>query len=161
MLTDRLPQTERTFYSCILLNTAMQTFAVVEFREGGTVAIIPNKWLHGPEKNECYWPVGHKDVNKAVRDCTNPQENWERYRIRVLGEAVSYTQAREKLKKAEMTSDLQTDSEAERGPRRRRKGSYPAQNLKKTQVKSLNHHLSHLGSFSLPLHKEMIQGLLP
>lgn len=127
----------------------MQKFAVVEFREGGTVAIIPNKWLHGPEKNECYWPVGHKDVNKAVRDCTNPQENWERFHVRVLGEAgkyvvklliclilltlwfkimsmflitivESYTQAREKLKKAEMTSDLQTDSEDERRPRRRR-----------------------------------------
>ncbi|KAL7866041.1 hypothetical protein SRHO_G00112880 [Serrasalmus rhombeus] len=54
-------------------------------------------------------------------DCTNPQGNWERYHVRVLGEAGSYAQAREKLRKAEMTSDLQTDSEAERGPRRRRK----------------------------------------
>nr|XP_023679168.1 uncharacterized protein LOC111849999 [Paramormyrops kingsleyae] len=61
------------------------------------------------------------NADKAVKDCSNVRHNWEKYRVRVLGEAESYSQARRKLKKAEMTSDLQTDSEAERGPRKRKK----------------------------------------
>ncbi|XP_065665166.1 uncharacterized protein LOC136086733 isoform X3 [Hydra vulgaris] len=102
-------------------------FAVVEFITYGTVDIIPVEWFTSAEEDECFWPdteAKHK-VSKLVQTSANPNKNWNKYKIRTLGKAVTYQRAVEKCKVAEYSSDLQTDRE-EDGKRRKRKIIAPA-----------------------------------
>ncbi|XP_077065755.1 uncharacterized protein LOC143718618 [Siphateles boraxobius] len=99
----------------------MLPFVVVEFLDSRTVAIIPRNWFTGPEEEECYWPPSSTvNVDQYVREGKEPQEDWAKFQVQVLGKAVDYTAARAKLRKAEVTSDLQTDPEPERAKRKRK-----------------------------------------
>ncbi|KAK2872949.1 hypothetical protein Q8A67_022846 [Cirrhinus molitorella] len=99
----------------------MLPFAVVEFLDSRTVAIIPRNWFTGPEEEECYWPPSSTaNTDRYVREGRNPQDDWLKFHVRVLGKAADYPAARTKLRKAEVTSDLQTDPEPE-GAKRKRK----------------------------------------
>ncbi|XP_072567606.1 uncharacterized protein [Paramormyrops kingsleyae] len=99
----------------------MLPYSVVDFVESGSVAIIPSKWFTGPEEDECYWPpVRTVNIEKAVKEAVNPNPEWSRYNIRVLGKAENYALARKKLLKAEICSDLQTDSDWAGKKRKRR-----------------------------------------
>ncbi|XP_065661765.1 uncharacterized protein LOC136084783 isoform X1 [Hydra vulgaris] len=102
-------------------------FAVVEFITYGTVDIIPVEWFTSAEEDECFWldtEAKHK-VSKLVQTSANPNKNWNKYKIRTLGKAVTYQRAVEKCKVAEYSSDLQTDRE-EDDKRRKRKIIAPA-----------------------------------
>lgn len=100
----------------------MLPFAVVEFLDSRTVAIIPRNWFTGQEEEECFWPpFSTVNVDRCVREGREPQEDWMKFQVRVLGKAADYTAARTKLRKAEVTSDLQTDPEPERAKRKRKR----------------------------------------
>lgn len=90
----------------------MLPFAVVEFLDGGGVSVIPCKWFTGPAEDSCFWPPGRVNINKAVRDGATPGADWPRYRVRILGKAENYENARVKLHRSEETSDLQTESDS-------------------------------------------------
>ncbi|KAK9686193.1 hypothetical protein QE152_g37372 [Popillia japonica] len=51
---------------------------------------------------------------KAVRNCEKPQDVWLLYDVRILGTYSSYEVAKPKLKVAEEESDLNTDTEAKK-----------------------------------------------
>ncbi|CAI5669493.1 unnamed protein product [Oreochromis niloticus] len=102
----------------------MLPFAVVDFLDGGGVSIIPCKWFTGPAEDSCFWPPGRVNINKAVKDGVTPDANWSQYRVRILGKAEKYENARVKLRRSEATSDLQTESDSGsrlgKGKRKRR-----------------------------------------
>ncbi|XP_076875471.1 uncharacterized protein LOC143525422 isoform X2 [Brachyhypopomus gauderio] len=99
----------------------MLPFSVVEFVECGTVAIVPRNWFSGPDEQQCFWPPSSTvNIDRAVKEGSSPQEDWPVFQVRVLGKAADYSAARIKLRKAEVTSDLQTDPEPERTKRKRR-----------------------------------------
>lgn len=96
-------------------------FSVVEFTETYEVAIVPSKWLVGKEYS--MWPTW-KSINrteKAVRQLEHPDETFATHPIRIMYQTDSYQKARDKLKKAEMTSDLQTEDEPDYQPEDKRK----------------------------------------
>lgn len=65
----------------------MLPFAVVDFLDGGGVAILPCKWFTGPEEDTCYWPPGRLNISKAVKDEIPPNPTWPQFKVRVLGKA--------------------------------------------------------------------------
>ncbi|XP_056606462.1 uncharacterized protein LOC130424640 isoform X2 [Triplophysa dalaica] len=102
---------------------AMPLFCVVEFIDEtfdgqSVVDIIPTCWMT-EEQNKCFWPSG-RNVTKAVKDRQKQEESWPKYSIRVLGWADTFEAARKKSKKAEATSDLQTDGDDLPARRKRR-----------------------------------------
>ncbi|KAK7172359.1 hypothetical protein R3I93_004626 [Phoxinus phoxinus] len=106
----------------------MLPFVVVEFLDSWTVDIIPRNWLTGPEEEECHWPPSSTvNVDRCVREGRDPQEDWTKFQVRVLGKAVNGKAARTKLRKAEVTSDLQTYKEPERAKRKKSKTNHVIQ----------------------------------
>lgn len=66
----------------------MLPFAVVEFLDSCTVAIIPRNWFTGPEVEECYWPPSSTaNTDQFVREGRSPQEDRLKFQMRVLGKA--------------------------------------------------------------------------
>ncbi|KAF5279658.1 hypothetical protein FQR65_LT15315 [Abscondita terminalis] len=113
-------------------------FSVVEFEEnyGGGVSIVCSKWFT-PRKTEVFWPP-IKDPQKFERvlkraedaDC----ESWELYSVKTsYYETDDYGLAFKKLKKAEFTSDIQSDLETSNSTKRKR---FPAKRLCSTPVSS-------------------------
>ncbi|CAL8273099.1 unnamed protein product [Gadus morhua 'NCC'] len=94
-------------------------FYIVEFLDEVTgdgkpmVDIIPTRWFKNDDQVECYWPVGlNVSISKAVKRMVQPDPStWATCQVRVLGSAVTFAAARSKLKKAEATSDVQTEPE--------------------------------------------------
>ncbi|KAF4096067.1 hypothetical protein G5714_023670 [Onychostoma macrolepis] len=102
----------------------MLPFAIVDFLDGGGVAVVPCKWFTGPEEDACYWPPGRVNISKAVKDEVVPNSDWPQFKVRILGKAGNYAHATAKLLKSEVTSDLQTESDSGgnmgKGKRKRR-----------------------------------------
>ncbi|KAB0800106.1 hypothetical protein PPYR_07986 [Photinus pyralis] len=87
----------------------------VEFSDAGEgIAVICNTWLT-PLKQQCWWPP-HKKLeryNKALKHVEQPSDDWELYNIKKrLFETDDLQKASIKLKKAETTSDVQSEQEA-------------------------------------------------
>ena len=61
----------------------MLPFAIVEFINGGGLAVIPTKWFVGPEKDECYWPPARMNMAKAVIEQQDPHTDWATYKLTV------------------------------------------------------------------------------
>ncbi|CAH0546626.1 unnamed protein product [Brassicogethes aeneus] len=94
-------------------------FIGVEFtkeEDGGGLGIVHYKWLT-PRKSECFWPPFKTQTKyeKVLKQGTSPDEQqWKLYKVhRVFFECDDLDKAREKLKKAEVTSDLQSDNDIE------------------------------------------------
>lgn len=61
-----------------------------EYTDNGrtVIDVIPTSWITGPEREECFWPTGRTvDISKAVKKRLTPGADWEKYSIRVLGNA--------------------------------------------------------------------------
>lgn len=56
----------------------MLSFAIVDFLDGGGVAIVPCKWFTGPEEDACYWPPGRMNISKAVTTRSIKCASWEK-----------------------------------------------------------------------------------
>ena len=49
--------------------------------------LFPVKWL-SPEENACSWPrCGSNEASRWVKKCTEPEQSWEQFPVRVLGKA--------------------------------------------------------------------------
>lgn len=65
----------------------MLPFAIVEFLDGGGVAVVPSKWFTGPEESACYWPPGRVNISKAVKNEVITNSDWPQFKVRVLGKS--------------------------------------------------------------------------
>ncbi|XP_025153631.1 uncharacterized protein LOC112588048 [Harpegnathos saltator] len=89
-------------------------FNSIEFEDG--LQVIPDNWIQ-KENNECLYPnyKTDKDIDAAIRTRQTPQDNWLLYPIkRIFGTYESYNEARNKLKKAEIDSDITDTDKAQR-----------------------------------------------
>lgn len=99
----------------------MAQFAVVEFTASQTVEVVPMKWLSA-EEDLCYWPPFKSGkVAQLVKEQQEANNAWKQHAVRILGKAVSYERAREKLSMAEDTSDINSDCDRKRKRRAARR----------------------------------------
>ncbi|XP_064472860.1 uncharacterized protein LOC135387690 [Ornithodoros turicata] len=100
----------------------VKTYVVVKFPdEEDSVAMIHGSWM--VDGGRCMWP-NEKDTGKlkhSIMRGTVPQHHWSKHRCVVLSSFDTYEEAHTKLKKAEMTSDLASDTELGRGKRKKRR----------------------------------------
>lgn len=66
--------------------SSMHPFAVVDFLDGGGVAIVPCQWL-GLDEDYCHWPPGRVNINKAVKEQQIASTDWPKFKVRILGKA--------------------------------------------------------------------------
>nr|XP_054759088.1 uncharacterized protein LOC129265124 [Lytechinus pictus] len=91
----------------------MNEYAVVAFEdEDDAVALVSASWIvnEGGE-HFSYWP-GHQQTMRAKRHVIPDKQTWGRHKIRVLKVTSNYEKARSKARKAEETSNLDTDEES-------------------------------------------------
>ncbi|XP_048011728.1 mucin-7-like [Megalobrama amblycephala] len=104
---------------------SMLPFAIVEFINGGGLAVIPTKWFIGPEEDECYWPPARMNMAKAVIEQQDPHTDWATYKLTVKRKIATYEIARTKLVEYEQNTDVPTESDSAenmgRGKRRKRR----------------------------------------
>lgn len=74
------------FYVCIFFSLSMLPFAIVDFINGGGLAVIP-KWFIGPEEDACYWPPARVNMAKAVAEQQDPHTDWATYKLTVKRKA--------------------------------------------------------------------------
>ncbi|XP_067207273.1 uncharacterized protein [Linepithema humile] len=99
------------------------TFYLIEFEDG--IQVVPDDWIQKDTK-KCWYPnfKRDKDINKAIKKRLIPQDDWLLCSFkRVFGIYESYSEACKKLKKAEMTSDVNTDTDKTKRKVRARKQS--------------------------------------
>ncbi|XP_072037558.1 uncharacterized protein [Amphiura filiformis] len=94
----------------------MGEYAVVIFVDESTVDVISSSWIEGGgrheegEENYCYWPT-HNPAYKARKHDIPDEERWGRCKIRVIKLTKDYMKAKNCARKAEETSNLETDDE--------------------------------------------------
>ena len=83
-------------------------FTVVNFLEEDTVAFVPTSWLIG--RTLCAWPATQQcHADKLRETCSPPCTDWEKHACRILGTADTLIEARNKTKRAEYTSNIESD----------------------------------------------------
>ncbi|XP_031328286.1 uncharacterized protein LOC116167618 isoform X2 [Photinus pyralis] len=99
-------------------------YSVIEFSRdsGGGLAVIRSQWLT-PRKKECFWPPA-KDSGKFDKILISVElpdtEKWKLYALeRIFVQCDDFESARRKLRKAEETPDLQSESGEEERKRKR------------------------------------------
>ena len=60
-------------------------YAIVEFVEEGSTAIIPDQWFVDSEEDRCFWPPSKP--NELAKKLVPASHSWEKHSIRVLGKA--------------------------------------------------------------------------
>ncbi|XP_076685199.1 uncharacterized protein LOC143377608 [Andrena cerasifolii] len=86
-------------------------WVIVEFISDESVSEIPSDWVVG---GFCYWPPYKPSrITLAIKNCQLCDESWEKLAVAVFpgGICYDYATARAKARKAEQTSDLQSDVE--------------------------------------------------
>jgi len=58
-------------------------FAIVEFINDKTVAIVSTNWLDG---SICYWPTKPNSVKKFLKERALPGADWKKYDARIIHE---------------------------------------------------------------------------
>ncbi|XP_032690649.1 uncharacterized protein LOC116853628 isoform X2 [Odontomachus brunneus] len=102
-------------------HTAMEkpTWTIVKFSTDNTVEAVPSSWI---EHNKCYWPpFKYEQIIAAIRKNMERNTCWPSYDIIMFRNSTydDYNTARLKIKKAECTSDL--NSEIDESIKRKRK----------------------------------------
>nr|XP_047126929.1 uncharacterized protein LOC124808014 isoform X2 [Hydra vulgaris] len=88
-------------------------YHIVKFiDEKDSVAVVPAKWV---TNCICLWPCSYKTerLNRAIKKCEVPGDDWTEYDISIMYNSVSYEKAREKLPMAEVSSDFFSNNEGE------------------------------------------------
>ncbi|XP_047122600.1 uncharacterized protein LOC124808952 isoform X2 [Hydra vulgaris] len=88
-------------------------YHIVKFiDEKDSVAVVPAKWV---TNGICLWPCSYKTerLNRAIKKCEVPGDDWTEYDISIMYNSVSYEKAREKLPMAEVSSDFFSNNEGE------------------------------------------------
>ena len=61
-------------------------FKIVLFIQDEMTAIVPKSWVHYINGNTYgQWPKFYKAA--AVKQCKSPDKNWDKFPVRILGEA--------------------------------------------------------------------------
>ncbi|CAG9762341.1 unnamed protein product [Ceutorhynchus assimilis] len=102
-------------------------FAVIEFKEadGGGLSLVNSQWLT-PRKQEVFWPPIKNSSNfskvlRRVEQDIDP-DKWKLFGVeKVFYETEDFDKAKEKLRQAEVTSDLHTDLDEDPEEKRRLK----------------------------------------
>uniref|UniRef100_A0A6M2DSQ9 Putative dna topoisomerase 2-alpha-like protein n=1 Tax=Xenopsylla cheopis TaxID=163159 RepID=A0A6M2DSQ9_XENCH len=101
-----------------------RTFVIVLFvKENDAPDIIASNWLTKC-RQYCYYPKVRFDEakNKLIKKFTPPDRlTWSKHQIRILTEYDTYEEARAHLRKAEETSNVDTDEEPKRIRRKNKK----------------------------------------
>lgn len=74
-------------YVYFFFSLSMLPFAVVDFINGGGLAVIPTKWLIGPEEDACYRPPARVNMAKAVVEQQDPHTDWATYKLTIKRKA--------------------------------------------------------------------------
>lgn len=91
------------------LVVSLQMYNIVEFSDDNSVDFISNCWIIG--RTQCFFPnVKASTLKKWKVTMRDPDERdtklWDKFSVRILGSADSFELAIEKVKRAELTSDL-------------------------------------------------------
>ncbi|XP_011870141.1 PREDICTED: uncharacterized protein LOC105563284 [Vollenhovia emeryi] len=87
-----------------------KTWTIVIFTDEDTVEAVPSNWIHD---NECFWPsLTFEKLTAAIKNHEVPNTSWPSYPIRILrnGTFTSYSTAKETCRKAEYSSNINSDS---------------------------------------------------
>ncbi|XP_061711516.1 uncharacterized protein LOC133520847 [Cydia pomonella] len=104
----------------------MAHFAIVTFvDEADAPGIIASNWVIN--ENLCSYPnVRTEELkDKLLKRKAEPEDKWPQYKIKILKYYENYSEARLHLKKAEETSNLDSDEEVRKRKRRLKKISLP------------------------------------
>ncbi|XP_062569804.1 uncharacterized protein LOC134231846 [Saccostrea cucullata] len=84
-------------------------FAVVHFVDDESVECVPKSWLEG---QYCYWP--NSNAKRKIKKMSLPdKESWKKFKFRKIGQDYEdYETARKNLKKAEETSNLESEEDS-------------------------------------------------
>ncbi|KAG5880238.1 hypothetical protein JTB14_013720 [Gonioctena quinquepunctata] len=88
------------------------TWSIVKFLDEDAVEAVPTSWLLG--SNKCYWPPFPKEkLVNCIRKQERPKTCWPLHNVMLFrnGTYDEYIVARNKARKAENTSDLNSDSD--------------------------------------------------
>ncbi|XP_046405330.1 uncharacterized protein LOC124170575 [Ischnura elegans] len=108
-----LTYTNRSGNVIIISFRRMKNFAIVKFvDEDDAPGIISLQWLDSTRK-WCHYPNSKVDEvrDRLLRTHAAPEEDWHFCQVAVLAEYETYSQARLKLRRAEETSNLDSDEE--------------------------------------------------
>ncbi|XP_039306792.1 uncharacterized protein LOC113004968 [Solenopsis invicta] len=89
-------------------------WTVVHFIDENAVEAVPSTWIIN---NKCYWPPFPKEkIVAAIKKHAKPNTCWPSHDIKTFrnNSYDNYGTAREKTRKAEFTSELNSDTERER-----------------------------------------------
>ncbi|XP_014671825.1 PREDICTED: uncharacterized protein LOC106812455 [Priapulus caudatus] len=93
-------------------------YVIVEFLETGEVEAVPDTWI---QENSVLWPPHSSGtIKNLIKNHGAPKECWITYEIRKLTTASDYDKARQKLRMAEYTSDLQSEEDNSTQKRKKR-----------------------------------------
>ncbi|XP_064108518.1 uncharacterized protein LOC135216905 isoform X2 [Macrobrachium nipponense] len=88
------------------------SFVVVEFLHEEAVEVVHKSWIVKKENVVyCYWPPKAGASAKVKREEMPDKERWNLHEIRLFSFAETYTKALERAKRAEDTSNVETDQE--------------------------------------------------
>ncbi|KYQ51476.1 hypothetical protein ALC60_09421 [Trachymyrmex zeteki] len=96
-----------------------KTWTVVQFIDEETVEAVPTTWIIN---NKCYWPPFQMEkIVAAIKKHAEPNTCWPSYDITTFRNSSydNYRIAREKAKKAEFTSELASDTDNNKIPKRK------------------------------------------
>ncbi|KAK5642720.1 hypothetical protein RI129_008887 [Pyrocoelia pectoralis] len=97
-----------------------KTWTIVKFVEDDSVQAVPANWI---ENSKCFWPSYPNDrLIQAIKRCEPHNVSWPLYEVKVFRNSSysDYQVARQKEKRAEIESDLNTDNEGESKKKRKR-----------------------------------------
>ncbi|CAL1677371.1 unnamed protein product [Lasius platythorax] len=87
-----------------------KTWTVVRFEDENVVEAVPTTWI---VNNRCYWPpYTIENILKSIKDHVDFDPSWTSYEVYVFKNSTSesYQACRLKTKKAEDTSNLNSDN---------------------------------------------------
>ncbi|KAK0145948.1 hypothetical protein N1851_015121 [Merluccius polli] len=122
---DRIAKVEESLYTGVVwqmqgemvsdidlaenVETEIVMFHIASFTTTNEVEVVPAVWVND---NVCKWPPYKPDaLHKAVRSHEQPKETWTPYPVKILYTSNDFEDARQRLSRAEIESDLQSEAE--------------------------------------------------
>ncbi|CAG7717994.1 unnamed protein product [Allacma fusca] len=87
-------------------------FAVVHFSETNEVEAVPTKWFT-EDSDWCYWPNFRNTtkITAAIKSCVTHSGDWKKHLVNIKGYYATLEKARAGARKAEVMSDIGSESE--------------------------------------------------
>ncbi|XP_077536344.1 uncharacterized protein LOC144148703 isoform X2 [Haemaphysalis longicornis] len=85
--------------------------------EDDDLGIVHSKWMKG---KACFWPPDSRSAEQLAKSASSPTSDWQLVPCTQLQSFSTYEQARKKLRRAEDTSDLESEMDLGRGKRKKK-----------------------------------------